>query len=33
MRTFKSFDTNGNGTISKEELLYGYKRIYGDRMT
>lgn len=28
MQTFKKFDRNGNGTISKEELLEGYKELY-----
>ena len=31
MLTFKQFDKNGNGTISKEELLEGYKELYKDR--
>ena len=31
--TFKQFDKNGNGTISKEELLEGYKEIYGKDMS
>lgn len=31
MLTFKQFDKNGNGTISKEELLEGYKELYKDQ--
>ena len=31
MQTFKRFDKNGNGTISKEELLEGYRELYADR--
>jgi calcium-dependent protein kinase len=30
MQTFKKFDKNGNGTISKEELLEGYRDLYGN---
>lgn len=30
IKTFKSFDKNGNGTISKEELIEGYRGVYGD---
>jgi len=26
--TFKALDKNGDGRISKEELIQGYKRIY-----
>jgi calcium-dependent protein kinase len=33
MNTFKTFDKNGNGTISKDELYEGYKEIYGNKMT
>ena len=33
MKTFKALDKNGNGTISKEELVAGYKEIYGAKMT
>lgn len=29
IKTFKSFDKNGNGTISKEELIEGFKGVYG----
>jgi calcium-dependent protein kinase len=31
MLTFKRFDKNGNGTISKEELLEGYRELYKDK--
>ena len=31
MLTFKRFDKNGNGTISNEELLEGYRELYKDR--
>jgi calcium-dependent protein kinase len=31
IQAFKRFDKNGNGTISKEELLEGYKELYADR--
>jgi calcium-dependent protein kinase len=31
IHTFKRFDKNGNGTISKEELLEGYRELYKDR--
>ena len=33
MNTFKTFDKNGNGTVSKEELFEGYKEIYGNKMS
>jgi calcium-dependent protein kinase len=33
LNTFKTFDKNGNGTISRDELLEGYKEIYGNKMT
>ena len=33
LNTFKAFDKNGNGTISREELYEGYKEIYGNTMT
>jgi calcium-dependent protein kinase len=33
LNTFKAFDKNGNGTISREELYEGYKEIYGKQMT
>jgi calcium-dependent protein kinase len=26
--TFKTMDKNGDGTITKEELIEGYKKIY-----
>lgn len=29
-KVFIELDTNGNGTLSKEELYNGYKRIFGD---
>lgn len=32
MNTFKAIDTNGNGTISKDELLEGYMDIYKGKM-
>lgn len=32
IQAFKKFDKNGNGTISKQELLDGYKELYGDRL-
>ena len=32
IQAFKKFDKNGNGTISKQELLNGYKELYGDRL-
>lgn len=32
LKTFKAFDKNGNGTISQDELLEGYRELYGDRM-
>jgi calcium-dependent protein kinase len=31
IQAFKRFDKNGNGTISKDELLEGYKELYADR--
>jgi calcium-dependent protein kinase len=31
--TFKQFDKNNNGTISKEELLVGYQEIYKDQLS
>jgi len=31
IQTFKKFDINGNGTISKDELLEGFKELYKDR--
>jgi calcium-dependent protein kinase len=31
--TFKMFDKNGNGTISKDELLETYLEIYKGKMT
>ena len=33
IRSFKQFDKNGNGTISREEMMEGYKDMYGDRMS
>ncbi len=30
-QTFKSMDTNGDGILSKDELLDGYTKIYGSR--
>lgn len=33
MNTFKTFDKNGNGTISREEMYEGYKEIYGSKLT
>lgn len=33
MLTFKRFDKNGNGTISKEELLDGYRELYKNTRT
>lgn len=27
---FNQLDTDGSGTLSKEELLEGYRMIYGD---
>jgi Ca2+-binding EF-hand superfamily protein len=30
---FKLFDKNGNGSISKDELLEGYKEMYKNRLT
>jgi Ca2+-binding EF-hand superfamily protein len=29
-KAFKKLDLNQDGKISKEELLLGYKEIYGD---
>lgn len=29
-KVFVELDANGNGTISKEELYNGYKKIFGD---
>jgi len=29
-KTFKALDTNNDGTLSKEELIEGYTKIYGD---
>ena len=31
IQAFKRFDKNGNGTISKDELLDGYKELYAHR--
>lgn len=31
IKAFKQFDKNGNGTISKDELIEGYKELYADR--
>ena len=33
LNTFKTFDKNGNGTISKDEMIEGYKEIYGNKMS
>jgi Ca2+-binding EF-hand superfamily protein len=33
LNTFKTFDKNGNGTISREEMYEGYKEIYGSKLT
>jgi len=33
LNTFKLIDKNGNGTISKEELLAGYLEIYKGKKT
>jgi len=33
VNTFKAFDKNGNGTISKDELYEGYKEIYGNKLS
>ncbi len=32
-KTFKAFDSDGNGCISKEEMFDGYKRLYSEKMT
>ena len=32
-KSFKVIDIDGNGKISKEELMKGYKRLYNDKMT
>ena len=32
MNTFKAMDKDGNGTISKDELLKGYMELYKGRM-
>lgn len=32
INTFKAFDKNGNGTISKDELLEGYREMYGGEL-
>jgi calcium-dependent protein kinase len=29
-KVFVELDTNGNGTLSRQELYAGYKRIFGD---
>jgi Ca2+-binding EF-hand superfamily protein len=30
--TFKKFDTNGNGTLTKEELRQGYLELYKESL-
>ena len=32
-KTFKAFDTDGNGCISKEEMFEAYKRLYSEKMS
>lgn len=32
-KTFKAIDLDGNGNISKEELLKGYKRLYSNKLS
>ncbi|CDW84490.1 protein kinase domain containing protein [Stylonychia lemnae] len=33
IKSFKKFDKNGNGTISKEEMIQGYQEMYGFHMS
>jgi calcium-dependent protein kinase len=32
-KTFKAFDLDGNGVITKDELFQGYKRLYSDKLS